>query len=460
MTGRILIADDVATNRIVLKVKLLEACYDVLQASGGAEAVARARDEAPDLILLDLKMPDMDGVAVCETLKRDPRTADIPIIMVTASNDKASKINALRAGADEFMTKPLDEPTLLARVRSLLRARDTDEELRLRDSTRRELGFAENTEAFDQPATIAMIAADTKSALKWKSALDGKLNSNIIVIPKENALARTTEDQHPDVYVITTDLAKQDGGLRLLSELRSRPQTRHAAILMVIPKSAGDKSATALDLGANDLMVEGFDPEEMALRLKTQIKRKKQADRLRETVRDGLRMAVIDPLTGLYNRRYAMPHLARIADRAEETGRPFAVMVLDIDHFKSINDSYGHAAGDKVLQQVAARVKDNLRGVDMVARIGGEEFLVLMPDTQLDQARMAAERLCHIISETPIEHPNAPAGIAASLSIGVAMGRADNDTQSVEQLLEYADRALYSAKSDGRNQVTFSRFAA
>jgi two-component system cell cycle response regulator len=245
-----------------------------------------------------------------------------------------------------------------------------------------------------------------------------------------------------------------------LSELRSRPKTKHSAILMMIPKDAREKSATALDLGANDLMIDGIDPEEMALRLKTQIRRKRQSDRLRETVRDGLRLAVIDPLTGLYNRRYAEPHLLRIAERARETGRPFAVMVLDLDRFKTINDTYGHSAGDVVLQEVAARIKDNLRGVDMVARIGGEEFLVVMPDTQLDQARMAAERLCRVVNEAPVATPNTQTAIPVSLSIGVAMGGLRDDTQSVEQLIEFADRALYAAKSDGRNQVTFSRSAA
>jgi len=460
MAGRILIADDVATNRIVLKVNLMEACYEVLQASGGVETIARARQEVPDLILLDLLMPDMDGVAVCKALKCDPLTTDIPIIIVTAKNDSESRLEALRAGADDFMTKPLDELTLLARVRSLLRARDTDAELRLRDNTRRALGFAEEPESFDHPATIAMVAAQSDIALKWKTAISSEMHDNITVISKETALSNRKGDQSPDVYVIACDLAKPDEGLRLLSELRSRPKTRHSAILMMIPKDARGKSATALDLGANDLMIDGIDPEEMALRLKTQIRRKRQADKLRETVRDGLRMAVIDPLTGLYNRRYAEPHLLRIAERAKETGRPFAVMVLDLDRFKAINDTYGHSAGDVVLQEVAARIKDNLRGVDMVARIGGEEFLVVMPDTQLDQARMAAERLCRVVNETPVVTPNTQTAIPVSLSIGVAMGGLRDDAQSVEQLIEFADRALYAAKSDGRNQVTFSRTAA
>ena len=251
------------------------------------------------------------------------------------------------------------------------------------------------------------------------------------MINKEQALLATNADDIPDVYVIASNLAKPDEGLRLMSELRSRPETRHSAVLMVVPKGASHKSATALDLGANDLMSEGFSPEELSLRLCTLIKRKNQADRLRETVRDGLRMAVIDPLTGLYNRRYAMPHMARVAERAKATGRPYAVMILDIDRFKSVNDTYGHSIGDVVLQEVSKRIKGNLRGVDMVARIGGEEFLVAMPDTHLTEARMAAERLCQVIDSQPIELPNGKGSVPISLSIGVAMGGEHNGEQTV-----------------------------
>ena len=462
MAGRILIADDVATNRIVMKVNLMEACYEVLQASGGQETIARARSETPDLILLDMMMPDMSGAEVCKALKSDPVTCRIPIIIVTSKNDSGSRIEALRAGADDFMTKPLDELTFLARVRSLLRARDTEEELRLRDSTCRELGFAEKTADFAGPALIAMIARHKEDAIGWKTALSDRVGDRIIIMSKETALSvpHSGAGQIPDVFVISSDLAKPDEGLRLLSELRSRSETRHSAILMVIPKEADHKAATALDLGANDLMYEGFDPEELALRLKTQIRRKLQADRLRETVRDGLRMAVIDPLTGLYNRRYAVPHLVGIAERAEETARPFAVMLLDLDRFKRINDTYGHAAGDAVLQEVAQRIKDNLRAVDMVARIGGEEFLVVMPDTRLAEARRAAERIRRIVHDTPVNVSGVPEGVPASLSIGVAMGGPGGDAPEVDQLLDIADRALYLAKSDGRNQVMFSQSAA
>ena len=135
-------------------------------------------------------------------------------------------------------------------------------------------------------------------------------------------------------------------------------------------------------------------------------------------------------------------------------------MVLDLDRFKSVNDTYGHAAGDVVLQVVASRIKDNLRGVDMVARIGGEEFLVVMPDTHLDDARQTAERLCRVIDSSPIALAGGKGSADISLSIGVSMGGLHGAVRTVDQLIESADHALYLAKSDGRNQVIFSRNAA
>ncbi len=458
MAGRILIADDVATNRIVLKVKLASAFYEVVQADSGRAALDLAVQERPDLIVLDLQMADIDGVSVCKALRANPATEHIPIIMVTAVSDKDAKMAALKAGADDFLYKPINELILLARVRSLLRARDTEEELRLRASTCRELGFAEANAMFEHPGHVGVVAAQKETAVRWKAALQAKTKNQIRIFTRETVLTSLAEGTVPDVFVIAADLERSDDGLRLLSELKSRAETRHSPVVAILRHPAHNQSVMALDLGANDLMDEEFDPEELALRVETQIKRKRQADRLRESVHDGLRMAVIDPLTGLYNRRYALPHMARIAERAQEQQRPFPVMILDLDRFKTINDSHGHGAGDQVLVEVARRIRENLRAVDLVARIGGEEFLIAMPDTSLAEARIAAERLRQVVEETPVTLENSNKRLHITMSIGVAMGGAR--VQSVTELLAQADRALYAAKSDGRNQVMVNLSAA
>ena len=211
------------------------------------------------------------------------------------------------------------------------------------------------------------------------------------------------------------------------------------------------------------------DERELALRIATLIRRKRMADDLRSTLRDGMRAAVTDPLTGLYNRRYALPHLARLADHAAQSGRRFAVMLADLDHFKGINDRFGHAAGDAVLVEVARRLRANLRAVDLIARIGGEEFLIALPDTNRTEARVAARRLCRIIGQDPFDLPGHTAPVPLTVSIGVAMGHRPVQLQdavddplrdTVQRLLDRADQALYGAKTCGRNQVTISNTAA
>ncbi len=408
MTGTILIVDDVASNRILLKVKLAVACYDTLQAADGTSALAIARRALPDLVLLDVQLPDLSGIEVCRQLRAMPETRDIPVIMITSARDRDARRAALRAGADDFLPKPVDEAVLMARMRSLLRARETEAELRLRDETSREIGFAEPAEEWRVPGTVALVAADAATARGWRAALAPYLSDRLVVVPHEIALAENA--QAPDVYLIAADLAGRGDGLRLMSELRSRVPTRHSAVCILLPdvtRRGGETAAMAFDLGANDLLLADFDPEETALRLAAQLRRKHQADRLRALVRDGLRMAVTDPLTGLYNRRYALPHLARMAERSRQTGRRYAVMLLDLDRFKAVNDSFGHAAGDAVLTEVAQRLQSSLRAVDLIARIGGEEFLVAMPDATLATARAAAERLCRIVQAMPVTLPEA-----------------------------------------------------
>ncbi len=465
MAGKILIVDDVATNRIMLKVKLSGACYETIQAATGEAGLGLARGERPDLILVDLHLPDMNGVELCARLRADPVTGTIPVIVLTTASDPATRVAALRAGADDFLAKPIDEILLLARLRSLLRARETDEELRLRESTSRALGFAEPAPEFELPARVALVSSSRERGAAWRRALAPHLrNVQFSVLSRDEALASVTSSAVADGFIIDAALSRAGDGLRLMSELRARPATRHAVVCIALEQGMRETAAVALDLGANDLLAANLtrveDAQEAALRFQVQLRRKAAADRQRASVADGLRLAVIDPLTGLYNRRYALPHLARIAERARETGRPIAVMLLDLDRFKKVNDIWGHAAGDQVLSEVARRLAANLREVDLVARIGGEEFLVAMPETTLEAARVAAERLCDVVQQEPVQLADGKARISVTLSIGLAMGGGATLCPEVEALMREADRALLGSKAFGRNKVTVSANAA
>ena len=215
----------------------------------------------------------------------------------------------------------------------------------------------------------------------------------------------------------------------------------------------------ALDLGASDIVASDVAIEEVQLRCNVLIQAKHEADTLRRTVKNGLQAAITDPLTGLFNRRYALPHLARLSRECRKNGRQFAVMMLDLDHFKKINDTYGHKAGDDVLKQVAARLQANLRAVDLLARMGGEEFLVAIPNSNIIHARTAAERLCKLISGTPFFIGAERTELHITMSVGVSLKNGQEAigvTDDLEDLVNAADMALYAAKSGGRNMVSLS----
>lgn len=458
MAGRILIVDNVPTNRIILKVKLSSAFYEVIQAASGKDALLRAADSQPEIIILDTNLGDMTAHEACAQLKGDPATRHIPVLIATPPGDTEAKIAALKAGADEFLAKPIDELTLTARVRALMRARATTDELRRRDATARALGFAEAPVSFSTPGKIALIGRNVEDAMTWRAGLRGLVSDDVEIVPAERLLESIAAGQSADLYVISSDIAGGTSGLRLIADIRARQITRSAGIVVVHGRQDRKEAVMALDLGANDIITRGADPEELALRLRSQMRRKKEADVLRNSVDEGLRLAMIDPLTGLYNRRYALPHLTQISEKSAKSGQHFAIMLIDLDRFKLVNDTFGHQVGDKVLTEVASRMRDNLRGIDLVARFGGEEFLICMPMTTLMEARTAAERLRSVICGTPVAVAADGTPVSVSASIGLAMG---GDSQaSIETLLQISDRALYDAKAEGRNQVTLGSYAA
>ncbi len=453
MSGRILIVDTVPTNRILLRVKLSAAYYEVVQADSGAAALDLARKTAPDLVITAADLPDMSGRALCAALRRRGGSAHLPVIIVHHEDSPEERLNSLAAGADDVLSRPVDDLVMLARLRSLLRARDAEAELQLRDDTRRALGLAEQGSDFVAPALVRLVAptrlAETKALLE---GLRQRISDRIELVDPEDALRETTRP--PDVLIIAESAGSGGEGLTLLPQLRASRHTRHAALIYVAQPHQRREAASALDMGANDLLCCGPQPDELAIRLKNQIARKRTNDRLRANMRDGLRAAVCDPLTGLYNRRYAVPHISRLADRATQQKRPYALLLADLDFFKQVNDEHGHAAGDAVLVTLAQRLKDNLRAADLISRWGGEEFLVAMPDADRSAAKRTAERLCQVMARQPVSLPGGK-HLTVTLSIGVAIGKPESDANPLD-LIERADQALYAAKHKGRNTVVMA----
>lgn len=452
MTGRILVVDAIPTNRIVLRVKLSTACYDVAQVASIRDALAAMHKQAPDLILTAADLPDMQGLAAVRALHSHPLGRHVPLIVIAGRASPSDRLALLSAGADDVMERPVDDTLLLARMRSLLRARAAEAELNLREDTRRALGFAEDALGFDTPARLTCVPLGASA----DDSLAGMLQSHLalrVASQSQDHLLRTAEPA-PDVILLDDRDAGSEQGLQALPQLRAHAATRLAALVYLVPKADPTMAARALDMGADDVVACDAEPAELALRIQRQITRKRTADKLRANMHDGLRAAMTDPLTGLYNRRYALPHVDRIAERAAARGRSYALLLADLDHFKTVNDRYGHAAGDAVLIALAERLRHHTRPSDLIARYGGEEFLIVMPDATRNSAKEAAMRLCQMMTDTPVRIAEQD-DIAVTLSIGVSIGRPDAGV-SPRELIERADAALYAAKAQGRNAVVMA----
>jgi two-component system cell cycle response regulator len=237
----------------------------------------------------------------------------------------------------------------------------------------------------------------------------------------------------------------------LCSQLRSLPEGRNVPILVVVSDSDRRKLAQALEMGVNDYLTRPVDKNELVARVRTQMRKKRYADRLRHNVQLSLEMAITDQLTGLHNRHYMSRHLDNLLSSAAQSGKELAFLILDIDYFKAVNDGHGHDIGDEVLKEFANRVAANIRGIDLACRYGGEEFVVVMPDTDVTLAFTIAERLRKSIEQNPIAISRAPGALNITISIGIAGSEGPSDT--AEALLHRADQALYSAKRTGRNRV-------
>jgi two-component system, cell cycle response regulator len=451
MIGKVLIVDDVSTNRILFKGKLSQAGYETVLAIDANGCLDLARRERPDLILLSFGLPDQSALKLLGWLRGEAVTRRTPIVVFASEATADCRMAALRAGADDFLMRPMDDQTFLARLRNLMRFKGEPQAA----------AFAELAEApalFDGPGLVAIVTARPETAMRLRDRLKPFSRDRFVPLTPDTVFDGSLR---PDVYLIASDVSGVDSGLRLMSDLQSRPASRHAACCMLYDHIPPVAAAMAYDLGAQDLVDADVPPAELALRLTLMVRAKRQADQTRAKVQDGLRLAMVDPLTGLHNRRYAMATLQTMARSAEKTGSSLAVMLVDLDRFKSVNDRFGHAAGDAVLVEVSRRLSENLRAEDLLARVGGEEFLVVLPDATMDMAETVAARLCAVMKERPVALPSG-LGIEITASIGLAMAHpgATFGTAPIQDIIERADVALLAAKSAGRNQVTVSRSAA
>ncbi|HTX49882.1 MAG TPA: PleD family two-component system response regulator [Caulobacteraceae bacterium] len=449
MTGRILVVDDIDANVRLLQAKLQAEYYDVLSAANGPDALRMAAAERPDLVLLDVMMPGMDGFEVCRRLKNEPATRHIPVVLVTALDGRGDRITGLEAGADEFLTKPIDDILLFARVKSLTRLKLVIDELRQREASGRRIGVIAGAAARLGGSGGRILVVDDQERQAERIVAELSLEHRPVVeTDPEKALLTA---RGPVDLIIVNTTARGFDGLRFSAQIRSDEATRHLPILGVIDPDDRARLVKALDIGLNDILARPIDPQELAARVKSQVRGKRYQDFLRNNLDHSLELAVTDQLTGLHNRRYMTGQLGALVNRAVRGGEPVSALMIDIDHFKKINDGFGHDIGDHVLREFAVRLASNVRAIDLPCRYGGEEFVVIMPGASLEDAGRIAERIRRHVAGSPFRVAGVGEPLSVTISIGVAATAGPADT--AEALLKRADEAVYAAKAAGRNTV-------
>ncbi len=451
MSARVLVVDDVPANLRLLQARLAAEYFDVSSATNGEEALAICERGECDVVLLDVMMPGLDGFEVCRRLKLSRATPHIPVVIVTALDQQSDRVRGLEAGADDFLSKPVSELALVARVRSLARLKQLTDELRVRAVSM----FAPGMRLLNgkpppdagHSGHILVVDDCAASSTQIAAMLAGEHRSAVEADPS-GALLYAAEGNY-DVFIISLALSNFDG-LRLCSQLRSIERTRNTPILAISPLEDKTRLVRGLEIGVNDYLVPPIDKNELLARVRTQVRKRRYLERLRDDVHKSLELAITDALTGLHNRRYMERHIGGLVEQATAHGKPLAVLMLDVDHFKAINDTYGHDAGDEVLREFALRIRRSIRGLDLACRYGGEEFLVIMPETDLSAAALVAERLRRTIAGEPFAIERGQRAMDVTISVGIAALAGGDDPASV---LKRADAALYRAKRDGRNRV-------
>ena len=422
MTARVLVVDDVEANVKLLEARLTADYFEVRTARSGPEALDICAHERTDIVLLDVMMPGMDGFEVCRRLKSDPRTQHIPVIMITALDQPSDRVRGLEAGADDFLTKPVDDVALITRVKNLARLKVLTDEMLMRASTEEQMGFTATLgiklDQLWRGGRILLVEDRDRSA---ERIVEGACRPSITV-ERETDPARAllrVADGNFDLMIVSLSLEHADG-LRLCSQVRSLDPTRHLPIMIIVEPGEEARLLRGLDIGVNDYIIRPVDANELLARVRTQVKRKRYTEHLRMRLEETVEMAILDPLTALHNRRYMMSHLETLFKKSSLRGKPLSVLLLDIDYFKAVNDSHGHDAGDAVLREFAARVRRNIRGIDLACRLGGEEFVVVMPDTDLAKAYLVGERLRQCIAAAPFYAGERIGALEVTASVGVA----------------------------------------
>lgn len=467
----ILIVDDDNFFRAVLKDTLQER-YRIIEASCGKDAIALAISDRPDLIILDIEMPGMSGLEVCQELKELEQTRRIPVIMLSARTKKEEIILGLQIGADDYLTKPMCSPEILARVDAHLRSKGYYADLEHRDLLML-LELSESIAVSRNPIKILrMIVEKMSEVIEFERCSIVSISSNgELVVRASNDLTKNTEirleiDRYPEISkalktrraVVVNDI-KTDPLMSPVRQYVTEISFNSIIVIPIIKKESviGTfflRTASGLKGGVSERVYKlchlVANISANALENAALFESMKTAQEFLEE------MAIRDGLTSLYTHRYFYDRLDEEFSRALRYREPLSLLFFDIDDFKRINDSFGHIRGDEVLRKIGRCIKAVVRESDIPARYGGEEFAVLLPNTTSEGAHEMARRLSAIIRE---QSYNDLRDESVTVSTGIST-LANANLTSLDQLVRLADAAMYEAKSLGKDQIVLASDAS
>ena len=462
---KILIVDDELFFREILK-EVLHERFDIIEGKDGYEAVSLSKQHVPDLIIMDVEMPRKDGIEACRILKTEAETRKIPIILFTSRTQKKDMVLGLKAGADDYITKPVYLPEIIARVDAHLREKDFYSELRYED-LRFLLEITETISAIRNPMTILHLIVE-----KMAEIVDVARCSIISINDNGDAIVKASSDldcqkeltldlhKYPEIQkslqskqtVIVNDI-KNDP---LMSPVREETKKLGYNSIIVIPVVKKESVIGTLFLRTASSFKDGITNRIFNL---CQLIANISASALEnailfESVQAAQEyfeeMAVRDGLTGLYNHRFFYDRLEEEFSRADRYATPLSLVFFDIDDFKHINDIYGHTRGDQVLKKIGQLMRKVARESDIPARYGGEEFALILPNTTEEGAFDLANRIHTIIRDHNFEHlPNEQITVSSGVATFV-----NKNFQSLNELVHHADDGMYKAKNQGKDMVS------
>ena len=421
--------------------------YQVATAKDGREGLAQVASFQPDVILLDVVMPELDGFQVTERLKADPATAGIPIILVTGLGSIEDRVKGLEAGADDFLGKPFNLDELLVRVRSLVKLKKLQDQLRQVEAASPQAGRPAATAAFPERKPVILVVEDDERIIKICATVLGSGGYQVVSAPDGPGMFLAIERDVPDLIILDLMLPGMDG-VEVLGKIKENPLARDVPVVVLTAIGDLKTKVKTLQIGADDYLVKPVSSLELLARVRANLRKHEYERRLKYQLDQSFIQSITDPLTGLHNRRYLETTLDRELALHRRSKRPLCLLMLDIDGFKGVNEAHGHGAGDEVLTGLTAIFRRELRTSDLAVRMGGDEFLMVLPDASLEQATAIAERLRGAMEALAVP---ALGGGHPTVSIGVC--QAGDDDAGMNALLKKADDALYRAKQGGRNRV-------